>query len=157
MGMFKLNEQVFDVTWHTNATATICIVPFDINTRKLISSHVELDPVEFLENVQEVVEVFDSNIFYAKVIHDEAELDRTPFVAPETRGGFNFIIAFSKTCKANWFNMGPNGFGSGRLVSDTLVEGLSGGEECKWGRCRCPGAGAVGNGLSCRETRRRDW
>ena len=58
-GMFKHNEQVFDVPWHT-ATATICIVPFDINTRKLISGHVKLDPVEFLENIQEVVEVFDS-------------------------------------------------------------------------------------------------
>jgi len=55
-----------------------------------------LDPVEFLENVQEVIEVFYSNVFYAKVIYDEAELDRTPFVAPETRGGFNFIIAFSE-------------------------------------------------------------
>ncbi len=55
-----------------------------------------MDPVEFLENVQEVVEVFDSNVFYAKVIYNEAELDRTPFVAPETRGGFNFIIAFSE-------------------------------------------------------------
>ena len=53
--MFKLNEQVFDVTWHTDATATICIVPFDIDTRKLISVHVELDPMEFLENIQEVV------------------------------------------------------------------------------------------------------
>ncbi len=94
--MLELNEQGFDVTWHTDATATICIVPFDIDTRKLIPGHVELDPVEFPENVQEVVEVFDSNIFYAKVIHDEAELDRMPFVAPETRGGFNFIIAFSE-------------------------------------------------------------
>jgi hypothetical protein len=94
--MFKLNEQGFDVTWHTDATATICIVPFDIDTCKLISGHVELDPVEFLENVQEVVEVFDSNVFYIKVIYDEAELDGTPFVAPETRGGFSFIIAFSK-------------------------------------------------------------
>ena len=53
--------------------------------------------LEFPENVQEVVEVFDSNIFYAKVIYDEAELDRTPFVAPETRGGFNFIIAFNES------------------------------------------------------------
>jgi hypothetical protein len=94
--MFKLNEQVFDVTWHTDATATICIVPFDIDTRKLISVHVELDPMEFLENVQEVVEVFDSNVFYTEVIYDEAELDGTPFVAPEARGGFSFIIAFSK-------------------------------------------------------------
>ncbi len=94
--MFELNEQGFDVTWHTDATASICIVPFDIDTRKIISGHVELDPVEFLENVQEVVEVFDSDVFYAKVIYNKAELDRTPFVAPETRGGFIFIIAFSK-------------------------------------------------------------
>jgi hypothetical protein len=94
--MFELNGQGFDVTWHTDATATICIVPFDIDTRKLISGHVELDPVEFLENVQEVVEVFDSNVFYTKVSYDEAELDGTPFVAPETRSGFSFIIAYSK-------------------------------------------------------------
>jgi hypothetical protein len=94
--MFKLNEQVFDVTWHTDATAPVGIVPFNIDTRKLISGHVELDPMEFLENVQEVVEVFDSNVFYTEVIYDEAELDGTPFVAPEARGGFSFIIAFSK-------------------------------------------------------------
>jgi len=94
--MFELNEQGCDVTWHTDVTASICIVPFDIDTRKLISGHVELDPVEFLENIQEVVEVFDADVFYTKVIYDVAELDGTPFVAPETRGGFNFIIAFSK-------------------------------------------------------------
>ena len=50
--MFKLNEQVFDVPWHTDATASICIVPFDSDTCKLVSGHVELDHVEFLENVQ---------------------------------------------------------------------------------------------------------
>jgi hypothetical protein len=94
--MFKLNEQGFDVTWHADATATICIVPFDINTRKFVPGHVELDPVKFLENVQEVVEVFNSDVFYTKVIYDEAELDGMPFVAPETRGGFSFIVAFSK-------------------------------------------------------------
>jgi hypothetical protein len=55
-----------------------------------------LDPVKFLENFQEVVEVFNSDVFHTKVIYDEAELDWTPFVAPETRGGFNFIIAFNK-------------------------------------------------------------
>jgi hypothetical protein len=80
--MFELNEQGFDVTWHTDATASICIVPFDIDTHKLITGHVELDPVELLENLQEVVEVFDSDVFYTKVIYNEAELDGTPFVAP---------------------------------------------------------------------------
>jgi len=43
-----------------------------------------------------VVEVFNSNIFYTKVIYYEAELDGTPFVAPEARGGFSLIVAFSK-------------------------------------------------------------
>ncbi len=40
--------------------------------------------------------MFDSNIFYTKVIHYEAELDGTSFVAPEARGGFGLVVAFSK-------------------------------------------------------------
>jgi hypothetical protein len=74
----------------------MCIVPFDSNTRQFISGHVALDPIELLENVQEVVEVFDSNIFHTKVIYNEAEFDGTPFVVPEAGGGFSFIIALSK-------------------------------------------------------------
>ena len=41
--------------------------------------------MEFLEKIKEVVEVFDSNIFYPKVIYDEAQLDGTPFVVLETQ------------------------------------------------------------------------
>ena len=67
--MFQLNEYNVDIPWHTDATATICVVSFDINTRKFITGHVELDPMESLEKLQEVVEVFDSNIFHAKVIN----------------------------------------------------------------------------------------
>jgi hypothetical protein len=55
-----------------------------------------LDPVKFLENIKEVVEVFDSNLINTKVINNETELDETPFVVPETRGGFSFIVTFSK-------------------------------------------------------------
>ncbi len=67
-----------------------------MDTRKFVAGHVELDSMEFLENVQEVVEVFNSDVFHSKVIHDEAELDRMPFVAPEARGGSHFIIAFNE-------------------------------------------------------------
>jgi hypothetical protein len=52
--------------------------------------------MESFEKIKEVFEVFGSNIFYAKVINNEAELDEMPFVAPETRGGFHFIVVFSK-------------------------------------------------------------
>ena len=40
--------------------------------------------------------MFDSNIFYAEVIDDEAELEGTLFVAPEAQRGGSFIESFSK-------------------------------------------------------------
>ncbi len=39
--------------------------------------------------------MFDSIIFHTKVIHYEAALDGMPFVAPEARGGFSLVVAFS--------------------------------------------------------------
>jgi hypothetical protein len=48
----------------------------------------------FLEEVQEMVEVFNTHIFNTKVIHNEAELDGSPFVAPETRSGSRFVVTF---------------------------------------------------------------
>ncbi len=76
------------------------VVPFDINTCKFIPSHVALDPMEFLEKIKEMVEVFNSNIFDPKVIYDEAELDGAPFVAPETRDRISFIVAFGKEVRS---------------------------------------------------------
>ena len=85
-GMLKLDDKGFNEVWHTNATAMIRIVPFDVDASKLVSGHVALNPVKFLENVKEEVEVFVSNIFYSKVINNETTLNGTPFVAPETQG-----------------------------------------------------------------------
>jgi hypothetical protein len=57
-GMFKLDEKVLGVAGHTDATPASCMVPFDVNTRKFFTGHVELDPMELLENIAEMVEVF---------------------------------------------------------------------------------------------------
>jgi hypothetical protein len=51
--MFKLDEKVLDVAGHTDATPAGCIVPFVVNTCKFVASHVELDPMELLENIVE--------------------------------------------------------------------------------------------------------
>ncbi len=42
-----------------------------------------------------MVEVFNAHVFHTKVINDEAKLDLSPFVAPETRSGSRFIVSFS--------------------------------------------------------------
>ncbi len=41
-----------------------------------------------------MVEVFYAHVFHSKVIDNEAELDWLPFVAPETRSGSCFVVAF---------------------------------------------------------------
>jgi hypothetical protein len=40
--------------------------------------------MEFLEDTKEVVEVFQAQVFNTKVVYNEAELNGSPFVAPET-------------------------------------------------------------------------
>jgi hypothetical protein len=56
--MFKLDENVLDVVGHTDTTLGGCVVPLDVNTCKFVAGHVELDPMELLENIAEMVEVF---------------------------------------------------------------------------------------------------
>jgi hypothetical protein len=95
-GMFEFDEKVLNVAGQTDATPAGCVVPFDVNTRKFVTGHIELDPVELLENIAEMVEVFEPNILHPKAINDETELDGTSFVAPEAWCGFGFVISFSK-------------------------------------------------------------
>jgi hypothetical protein len=56
--------------------------------------------MEFLEQIKEMIEVFDPNIFDSKVIDNEAELNGAPFVAPEARGGINFIVPLDKEVRS---------------------------------------------------------
>jgi hypothetical protein len=86
--MFELDEQGFDVALHADAATPASIIPFDIDTRKPVSRHVELNSVIFFEKIKEMVEVFYPNIFDTKVIHDEAELNGLPFVAPKSWCGY---------------------------------------------------------------------
>jgi hypothetical protein len=66
--MLKLDEKVLDVAGHTDTTPAGCVVPLDVNTCKFVASHVELDPMELLENIAEMVKVFCPNILHPKLI-----------------------------------------------------------------------------------------
>jgi hypothetical protein len=69
---------------HTDAAAAGGVVLFNVNASKFITGHVELHTMQFLEDTEEVVEVFKAHIFNTKVVYNKAELDGSPFVAPET-------------------------------------------------------------------------
>jgi hypothetical protein len=93
--MFELNEQIVNVPRHAELAAPARIIPFDGDACQFVTSHVDLHTMEFLEELQEVVEMLNTNVFDTKVIHNEAELKRMPFVVPETWRGSSFIEAFS--------------------------------------------------------------
>jgi hypothetical protein len=50
--------------------------------------------MEFLEGFEEIVEVFNTYIFDAKVVHNEAKLDVMLFVMPETWSPGHFVETF---------------------------------------------------------------
>ena len=56
--------------------------------------------MKFLEKIKQIVEMFNANIFNTKVIHNEAELKGTPFMAPETGCGRSLIETFSDQARA---------------------------------------------------------
>jgi hypothetical protein len=114
-GMFKLDEKALDVAGNTDVTPASCPVPFDVNTCKFVTSHVELDPVELLENIAEMVDVFKPNTLHPKVINNEAELVGVPFVVPEAWGIFGFVISFSK--KAGLEKIVDKNAGPGKAIT----------------------------------------
>jgi hypothetical protein len=63
------------------------------------------------------------------------------------------LHSFAETYKTNWFSRGPNRFGGGNVVSDTVVKWLSSCKEHKWGQRT--GVGAMGDGLLDRKDQQR--
>jgi hypothetical protein len=83
--MLEFEQQSRYIAWHTDTAAADSAVPFNVHASNFITSHVVLHAMEFFEDTEEVVEVFQAHVFYAEVIYDEAELDGSSCVAPETR------------------------------------------------------------------------
>ena len=45
--MLEFDEEIIDVAWHADATAFVHVVPFDVDSCKLVPQHVELHSVIF--------------------------------------------------------------------------------------------------------------
>jgi hypothetical protein len=70
------------------------IIPFEGDACEFVAGHVELYPMVLFENIEEKFEVLDPHVFHTKIINNEAELDGTPFVIPNSWGGDGFVESF---------------------------------------------------------------
>ena len=60
-------------------------VPLDVDARDLVAHHVGLDLVVFFQEREEMIEMFYAKVLNAKVVNNEAKLDRAPLVSPKSR------------------------------------------------------------------------
>ncbi len=90
----NLVSTLHDVPRYAELAAPVQVVPLDGDASKFVAGHVELDAMVFLEEIPEEVKVLDANVFNAKVVDYEAELEGTPFVVPEARRRCCFIKTF---------------------------------------------------------------
>jgi hypothetical protein len=66
--MLEFDEEIIDVAWHADETAPVHVVPFDVDSCKLVPRHVELHSVVFFEEILQVVEVFKADVLHPKVV-----------------------------------------------------------------------------------------
>ena len=66
----------------------------DVDARDLVARHVGLDLVVFFQEREEMVEMFYANVLNAKVVNNEAKLDRMPLVSPKSRSWVGLVVAF---------------------------------------------------------------
>ena len=85
-GMLKLVEGVVDVAGHTEIACAIEIIPVEVDATEAFAGPVDVDFfVMVAEALDEVVSMFSAHIIYAKIVDDEAECDRSPLMAPQSR------------------------------------------------------------------------
>ena len=90
--MVPLEAEVNDVVVHGKVKGTLCVVPLDIDAGIQVTLPVFSDIIMFFEGISKVVGMEAAYIFNSKVVNDEAEEDRAPFVAPNTGSGGALVV-----------------------------------------------------------------
>ena len=85
-GMLEFVMGIFDVAGHAEVAGMIGIVPFEVDAAEAFAFPVN---VNFLimgaEALDQMEGMLFADVFDTEVIHDEAEADRAPLVAPKAR------------------------------------------------------------------------
>ena len=92
-GVITLETEVGDVVVHGKATGELGVLPLGIDADVQVTLPVFSDFIVLFEGISKVAGMAVTNIFNNKVVNDEVEDDRAPFVAPKTRSGGAFVVS----------------------------------------------------------------
>ena len=92
-GVLKLGYCTFDISWQVHVDCSVLLVPCHIETTILGTGPISGDFVFSAKHIHEVVSIFFSFVFDAKVVNDKSESYGVPFVRENTRGVLDFMAA----------------------------------------------------------------
>ena len=90
--MVKLGAEIGDVVVHCEAAGALIIVPLDIDFSIEVSFFIDCYFIFFFEGVEQMIGLALAYIFNTKVINYEGKQERSPFVAPQTRGEGALVV-----------------------------------------------------------------
>ena len=80
--MLEADEGLFHIPRHGNVDVAFFVVPMDHEPKIPCAFPFMLDGVVFSERCHDMLGVFVADVFHAKVIHAEAEIDWAPVMLP---------------------------------------------------------------------------
>ena len=85
--LFEPFEGVRNIIWHGEVNAAVVIIPIKGESEVALAIPILCDLIMFFDAFYEVVSMLLTNILYSKIIQNERETDRPPFMCPQT--GYN--------------------------------------------------------------------
>ena len=90
---FEPFEGARNIIWHVKVNAAGVIIPIKGDSKVALAFLILCNVIILFDAFNEVVSMLLTNILYSKVVHDERETDRPPFMCPQNRCSLALVIA----------------------------------------------------------------
>ena len=86
-------QLLFDVPGHRNIEGSCGIIPLEWDSAIQVAGPIFGEFVFFFQTIDQVFHMLSTNIFYAKLVNNKEECNRSGCVTPKARGVYTLIIS----------------------------------------------------------------
>ena len=90
--MLEAEEGLFYIPWHGDVNAAFLVVKLDGVAKNFLSFFVDSDLVEVLQDCDKMVEILLTNVFDAKIVHNECKGYFAFCMRPKCQGVWSWMI-----------------------------------------------------------------
>ena len=90
---FEPFEGFRDIIWHGEVNDAGVIILIKIESKVALAFAILCDVIIFFDAFYEVVDMLLTNIIYSKIVDNERETDRPPFMCPQTGCNLALMVA----------------------------------------------------------------